>query len=209
MLSSYSALSAVQVDALREIVNIGAGHASTAIAALTDWPIGMSVPSVDILSLPHFVEVMRCPEAEAVCIYLAVEGDAPGHALLVLPLDSALRMADRLLGRDAGQTTTLEELECSALMEFGNIVISSFLTALNEMTGLTLQATPPAFATDAAATILSSLAAMLVATGVIQEETLSIVTCIHQDTEKLEGFFLYIPEPMGLKRFLSALFGEG
>ncbi|CEK16492.1 chemotaxis protein CheC, inhibitor of MCP methylation [Chthonomonas calidirosea] len=201
-------LTSEQLDAIREIANIGTGHAVTALATLTDWRIGMHVPCVDIVPLSHFLEILCRPEDEAIGIYLAVEGDAPGHVAFLLSQEGALKTADRLLGQPLGTTKVLGELECSALMELGNIIVSSFLMAISELTGLTLFTTPPAFACDVTASILSSLASMLAATGTLQTDALTIVTNMEQREADLEGFFLYIPESNSLSIFLNALYGE-
>jgi len=201
-------LTSEQLDAIREIANIGTGHAATALAALTDWRIGMHVPRVDIVPLSHFIEIICGPETKAIGIYLAVEGDAPGHVAFLMSQEGAQRMADRLLGLPPGTTKGLGELECSALMELGNIIVSSFLVAIGELTGLTLFTTPPALACDATASILASLASMLAATGTLQKDALTIVTNLEQGESDLEGFFLYVPESQSLSTFLNALYGE-
>ena len=189
-------------DALREIGNIGAGNAVTALACLLDRPVQMSVPHVGVLQANRFIERAGGYEALAVCIYLPVKGDAPGHVAYVLPFESACHLVDCLLMLTVGTTREFGEMERSALMEVGNILTSSYLMALAEMSGLNLIATPPGLAMDMAAAIVATIAT---AFSPEEDSLLTIETRIEEGDLKIEGHFIFIPDPGSLTAILRAL----
>ncbi len=98
-------LDAVRLDALKEVGNIGAGHAMTSFATMLDRMVNMSVPHVGIMRLDEFVQLTGGMENETVGVYMPVEGDAPGHISFLLPYEAACRVADSLLGLPIGTTT--------------------------------------------------------------------------------------------------------
>ena len=189
-------------DVLREVGNIGAGNAMTALATLVDRRVDMSVPQVGIIPLAEFTRIAGGPEALAAGIYMSVEGDAPGHVAFVVPEVSALRLADYLMYRSPGEVVEFGEMERSALMEVGNILASSYLTALCELTGLRLYICPPALALDMTAAILSTIAAEF---AFLEDKAVTIVTQIREGDKVLDGYFIYIPETDSLSVLLRAL----
>ncbi len=199
-------LNELYLDALREVGNIGAGNAMTALATMIDCRVDMSIPSVGIVSLNQFTQMAGGPEAVAVGVYMPVTGDAPGHVAFLLPERSACNLIDQLLGRTLGETTQLGEIECSAMMEVGNILASSYLVAICEMTGLNLYSSPPALAVDMTAAILSAIAAAFESED---DQALTIMTQIQEDFGTVDGFFIYVPEPGSLTVMLRALQMEG
>src|SRR5579863_8425968 len=148
MPASMKALDEVHVDALREVANVGTGHAVTALSEMTGGSFIMSVPEVGVQAMDKFADVLGDAEALAVAIYMPVDGDAPGHAAFLLPFAGACELTDLLLGLPVGETTGINEMACSALTEIGNILIGSFLNALSEMTGLSFPVDPPGIAMD-------------------------------------------------------------
>jgi chemotaxis protein CheC len=202
MFLNSSGYSQIGLSALREAGNIGAGNAMTALAAMVHERVGMSVPSVGIIPIGQFTEIAGSADALTVGVFLGVEGDATGHVALLWPYASALVLADRLIERPSGCTQVLDELECSALMEIGNILASTYLVALSNLTGLRLASTPPAIAVDAAAAILCAIGAEVASDS---DETFLIVTQIGGDDDEVRGSFLFIPELNSLQPILRAL----
>lgn len=202
MASAMQDLSEITLDALREVGNIGAGNAMTALAAMLDQTVDMSIPRVGLVPLAEFAQMAGGPESVAVGVYMPVDGDAPGHVAFLLPEACACRLADHLLYRAPGTTTDLDEMACSALMEIGNILASSYLVALSDLTGLTLLSSPPAIALDMTAAILGAVAAAFAS---LDDQALTIVTHIGKEEAAVEGFFIYIPEPGSLSVMLRAL----
>jgi chemotaxis protein CheC len=201
-MSMTIALDAIRLDALKEVGNVGAGHAMTSFATMLDRMVNMSVPHVGIMELHQFVEVAGGAESLTVGVYMPVEGEAPGHIAFLFPYHTACDVADALLGNLAGETTELDEMSSSVFMEVGNILASSFLIALCEMTGLDLRSSPPALAVDMTVSILSSIAA---AFNNIEEDIVTIVTQIEEGDGSMEGYFIFVPEPGSLTIVLRAL----
>lgn len=113
---------------------------------------------VRTLSINQLGSQVDDPESETVGVYLLLGDDLPGEAILILSLADAMYLADWLLEERPGTTTQLGDLECSALAEAGNQVLSSFLNALSEFTGTPLRLSPPALMVDMLATVFEAIA---------------------------------------------------
>lgn len=144
-----------------------------------------NVPTTEISGIPKTAEDI------VIGAYVQVKGDAPGHALLVFPRGSAAKLADIMMGQEAGTTIELGEMESSVIQEVANILTSSYLTAISDYNHFTLLPEPPLMAEDMAAAVMENF---LLTTGRFDMETTSIVTRFKSGEEEIDGFFLYIPE---------------
>jgi chemotaxis protein CheC len=169
----------------------GVQKASEAIRMMSASAIHLEVISAGIAPTARLSEVAGNPEDLVVGIYLSIEGDIPGHALLVLGFDSALALVDILTGRPLGASRHIDEMESSVMQELGNIVVSSYLNALSDYYGKTLMPSPPTVVVDMAAAVIDSV---LLNTGHFEDDTISIVTRFAGSKRAIRGFFLYIPE---------------
>src|SRR6476659_8402137 len=118
--SATTLLSTARLDALREVANIGAGHAATALSTLTGTRIMISVPMVNIVPPGDFVPELS-PEVEVVAVQMDMSGDIGGRTIFLLAVSAGLRLAERMLRRVRGTSANLGKLEQSALNEAGNI----------------------------------------------------------------------------------------
>jgi chemotaxis protein CheC len=143
----------LQLDALRELANIGSGKASTALSMLLDRSVDISVPSARALSFADAVEATGDAEQEITGIVLGIIGDLEGVVLLLVSPEDANTICS-ILGVEPGS-----EYAPSALGEVGNIVGSSYINALAEMTGIEIEPTPPATATDMLGAIVQTVLA--------------------------------------------------
>src|SRR5688500_13277831 len=130
MSSPYTAL---QLDALRELANIGSGTAGTALSQMLGRPVDISVPNALALPLAEAVEAVGDPEADVTGIVLPLVGDMDAIVVLVFPVADAASLCG-LLGVEAGT-----EIGLSALSEIGNILGASYVGSLSAMTGLHLE----------------------------------------------------------------------
>jgi len=199
-------LTSLQLDALREIGNVGAGNAATALSQIINRRINMTVPQVAILPLGEVPEVVGGPETMVAGVYLRVFGPAPGSILFLLPSDSAYMLADMLMGRPTGTTTMLSAMDESALMEIGNILANAFLNALSHFTQLTLLPSIPALAVDMAGAILSVI---LIQLGQLGDHALVIETEFKSAGDDVRGHFFLIPDPGSLNIILTAIGVKG
>ena len=137
-----------QLDALREIGNIGSGHAATALSTLLQRRIDMSVPEAWAVPFEQVSTIVGQLDTPQAVIYVKVEGDAPGKAVFFLPIESAQIVVQALFGTNEPMDLYTDEMAQSALKEVGNILVSSFLIALTQFSGIPLQPSVPALAVD-------------------------------------------------------------
>ena len=196
-------LNAIQRDALREVANIGAGHAATALSQLTGSPIMISVPTVHVAPLSEIGPQLASGADTVAAVLMDVMGDLTGRTLLVLPKPTVLRLAERMLRRPVGASVALGEMERSALKEAGNILSGAYLNALSDFMGLVVMPSPPTLAIDAVAAVLtpSFLRLDTSARYVFVVETEFVVQDV---ADRLHGFFLLLPDPPSLGLILRA-----
>ena len=108
MPTGFKDLSGNQLDALREIGNIGAGNSATALSQLINRRIEMNVPNVTIVPLEEVPELVGGPETVVVGVFLRVYGKAPSNILFLMPQDSAFYLVDTLMGKQRGETKSLD-----------------------------------------------------------------------------------------------------
>ncbi len=197
-------LSASQLDALREVANIGAGHAATALSQMTGQTIMISVPQITIAPLEDVPPHVSAPEEPVAGVLMHMLGDLTGRTLLVFPQPTALRLAELMLRRPAGSSTALGELEQSAIKEAGNILSGAYMNALSDFMGMVLLPSPPSLAIDMSAAILS--------TAYLQfGSDKDFVVCVESEfvmtdlAERLRGFFLLLPDAASLQAILRTL----
>ena len=186
----------LQLDALRELANIGAGNASTALSGMLGRSVDIDVPNALVLPMGEAVESVGNPEEDATGVVLGVIGDFEASVLLLFsPSDAELMCG--LLGVEAGT-----EIGESALMEIGNIVGSSYVNALAGMTGMEVEPTPPAAATDMLAAIVESVLAPRAA---VSDLALLLDSNLVVEGEGCSISFLLVPDHGGVELLLSRL----
>lgn len=169
----------------------GVRRAADAISLMSSSDVGMDVISAGVSPTASLSEFAGDPEDLVVGVYIRVAGDVPGHALLVIPYEGALRLVDILQSQPNSTTQELNEMAESVIQEAGNIVTGSYLKALSDFFGWNLMPSPPSIAVDMAAAVVDSV---LLNTGHFDDETISIVTKFTGRKQSMKGFFLYIPE---------------
>jgi chemotaxis protein CheC len=188
--------SEVQLDALRELANIGSGTAATALSSLLGRPIDVSVPSALALPLADAVEAAGAPEATVTGVILPVFGDLDAIVLLLFAPESAATICG-LLGVEADS-----EVGQSAIGEIANIVGSSYIGALGMMTGLELEPRPPQQATDMLAAIVSTV---LAARAESTELALLLDSDLVVEGEECSFSFMLVPTEAGVAELLGRL----
>ncbi len=194
-------LNEMYVDVLREIGNIGAGNATTAVSQMLNAKIEMNVPIVKLLPVEEIGSVMGDEEQTIVGIFLGVEGDINGSMMFLMDMTSAHQMVNRLMMRDPDYAGDFDEMDQSAIREIGNIIASSYLSALSGLTGLYISPTVPFLAVDMAAAILSVPAVQF---GMMGDQALLIETEFGDD-KKLSGYYILMPEEDSYEKILTSL----
>mgnify|MGYP000294106760 CR=1 FL=1 len=183
-------LSNLHIDVLREIGNIGAGNAATALARMLDKRVDMDVPKVRILEFDEVSEIMGA-ETIVVGILLGVSGDINASIMFMLEKKAAHTLVDILMGRQPNETDEFSEMDLSALKEIGNILTGSYLSALSMLTNSKLVASVPDMAIDMAGAILSVPA---IEFGKVGDTVLYIETEFSEGASKVVGDFFLVPD---------------
>ncbi len=189
------------VDILREIGNIGAGNATTAIAKMLGSRLNMQVPSVRLMEASQLGGAICDEEETVVGIFLEVCNDISGSMMFLMRMDSAHVIVNKLMMRDPEYNEPFDEMDLSALKEIGNIIAASYLSALSTLTNLRIQPSVPYIAVDMAAAILSVPAIQF---GQYGDNALFIETEFGDDV-KMQGYFILMPEQESYGKILSSL----
>ena len=194
-------------DVLKELGNIGAGNATTALAELINCKVDMMVPQVRLLEFSELGEILGGEEQILVGIYLQVEGDIDGSMMFTLPENAGLHLVNKLMAGMLGipekpiDELTFGEMEVSAMKEVGNIITGAYLNALSSLTTLKIYPSPPQLSIDYAGALLSVPAAEF---GILGDEILLIQTKFSDDID-LDGYFILIPDMDSYQKILHAL----
>jgi len=193
-------------DVLREIANIGSGHAATALAALLNRPIIQTIPDVALVPLADVPECLGGPEKTVVAGLIELTGDVSAFFLIVLELQQADRIIDMMLGdigRDkTGEVWQLSELEESVVAETANILGGSYLTAICEMTGLCIQQSTPYLSVDMVGAVMSVVLAEAGKTGDI---AIIFKSELYNDDERIMGDIILLPDEASCGKILKSL----
>ncbi|UXH45394.1 chemotaxis protein CheC [Rossellomorea vietnamensis] len=201
-------ITSMHLDILKEIGNIGAGHAATALSTLLDKKIDMKVPSVQVVSFDEMMEMAGGPDNVVVSVFLRIEGEAPGSMFFLLPLEQA-SMYIRSMIQDRSfsfNAPPYSELGLSAMQELGNILSGSYLSSLSDFTNLKLLPSVPALSVDMAGAIIGfglleisqvSDYAIVIDTALKEEEG--------EESESVKGHFFLLPDPESFEIIFQSL----
>ncbi|MEQ1693273.1 MAG: chemotaxis protein CheC [Gemmatimonas sp.] len=203
-MEAIRSLKTIQLDALRETANIGAGHAATALSQMTGSTIMIKVPAISVASMEDMPAQFSADEEPVAAVLMHMLGDLSGRTLLVFPRPTVMRLAELMLRRPIGSSLALGELESSAIKEAGNILSGAYMNALSDFLGMLLLPSPPTLVIDMSTAVLTS------AFGEFAPDPDAIL-CVESEfilTElqhTLRGFFLLLPDPASLQVMLRAL----
>lgn len=198
-------LGELQLDGLREVANIGAGHAATALSQLTNRRIVVAVPEIRVVPLERVASMVGEPDEVIAAVLMRVLGDLTGRTVQIYPARTATRVAEILLGREGlAFPADFGELEQSALKEGSNILGSAYLNALSDFLGMLLLPSVPGLALDLAAAVLTS---SYLNFGEEGDYVICIDTSFRMDEEQevLHGHFLLLPDTVSLEVILRAI----
>ena len=208
-MSLASSVSSMQYDVLRELGNIGAGNATTALSQMLNTKVDIGVPQVKLLGFDELPTVIGNEEDVMVGILLMLCGDVDGIMMFLMDPKVAKNLVDHLMGgcgMPSNDDNSFNEIERSAIMEIGNIIAGAYLRSLGELTNLTLDVSIPMLQVDMAAAILDVPAIQF---GKIGDKVLLIETAF--DDEKvgkeldIKGYYILVPELESYDKILSSL----
>ena len=198
-----AAFSPARLDALREVANIGAGHAATALSTLTGGRIMISVPTIRFVVPDDDARRACFPGEKVAVVMMDISGSMTGRTAFILPADGSLRLAERMLGKQRGSVTQIGELEKSAVSEAGNIIGGAYLTALSEFLGMRLLPSPPTLTDGETGKTLGDVFP--------DEGDLKPVLCVETEfemrepVENLRGYFILVPDENSFEAIFSAV----
>lgn len=155
MFTNYEELNDEQIDVLREIGNIGAGNAATALASLLDDRVEITLPKVKIVDFDVAVNSLGGAEAMTVGVLVNFSGEASGMIMFLLNMEDAKGVTDILVGNQEDESEKMSELKLSAISEIGNIMSASYINSISTLTGLTINVSIPYIAIDMAGALMS------------------------------------------------------
>lgn len=193
-------LSEIQIDALREVGNIGAGNAAIALSQMVDKKVDLSVPKASVLPLVNVPNLVGGPEIPVAGVYLQIDGDCTGSILLLLELESAMSLAGLMVKGDHGDRE--EIVRRSALQETGSILSGAYLNALGQLTSLFFKPSVPGFAMDMAGAIIDYV---LVDLATTEDRVLVVETDFMVSGVKILGHLILFPDLGSLNVILERL----
>lgn len=189
---------ALEIDGLKEIINIGGGNAATSISLLVNRRIDMRVPEVEILSYEEMYEQVMQDSEEVYAISSQIVGDIGGMFLFVLSQETAERMTEYMVGSQQSSV----EVTNSAVMEMTNILSNSFLNAIGKLLEKQLISSLPMMQYDYFGAVISSI---YMALDQYDDQVLVIRNEFFYDKERLDASLFFIPEMGVIQKILTAL----
>jgi len=210
---SFENLNNYEIDVLREIGNIGAGNAATALAKMINKKVDMEVPEVKVMEFREVNEMFGGAELPVVGILLKMTGDLTGSIMLILENTAARILVNMLMGKSNEKSKhnseendeincMFDEIEMSALKELGNILAGSYISSLSTLTGLNILPSVPDIAIDMAGAIISVPA---IEFGKISDSVLYIETVFIEGETRALGDFFLVPDLDSYEVLLRAL----
>ncbi len=197
-----SSFSELQMDALREIGNVGAGNSATALSDLLQERVDIGVPEVSLIETTRIREMVGGDDQEVVGIHFGLTGDIEGAAIYIFPVEEARRLSDQLLGRQPGETVEIGEMELSVSSEVANILTGSYITALQGFTQLSADMSPPATVCSSALVVLGE--ATIIA-SMVADQTIWMQTQFHLGDGIFAAYLVLLATPASMARMLNAL----
>lgn len=196
-------LDASQLDAVREIANIGAGHAATALSQMTHGVVMIEVPEVSIIRLEDVGSLTGEPDDVVAAVMMKVLGDVTGRTVQIFPGESAVKLIGIVTGeREPVFPDDFTEEHQATLKEIGNIIVGAYLNALSDFMGLLLIMSIPAIAIDMVGAIMTT---SFLNFGEAQDYVLCVNTGLIMGEERIRGHFLLIPDAASLQIMLREM----
>jgi chemotaxis protein CheC len=197
------ALDHSQLDLMREVANIGAGHAATALSQMTNRTIMIDVPEVSVIKLEEVDRIIGEPGEVVAAVMMKVLGDVTGRTVQIFPGPSAVKLTTMLLGGAEPEFPNgFTELHQSTLKEIGNIIVGAYLNALSDFMGMLLIMSVPAIAIDMAAAVMTT---SYLNFGDTKDFVFCVNTVMLMGDEHMRAHFLLIPDDASLEVIMRSM----
>jgi chemotaxis protein CheC len=195
-------LTDMQIDALREVGSIGAGHAATALSQLVGRGIDIEVPTLELIEVGSVPGVFGGAETLVGAVYARLLGDVSGSMLFVAPRDSSLALVDLMHSHPVGTAKSFGVEEEALVTHVASILISAYLAAVARLTDLSILPSRPSFALDMAGAILEAVTAEI---GLHAEAALLLRTRFQEAETSVDAYVFFLPDPESLEVLLGKL----
>lgn len=192
-----------QLDALREIGNIGSGNAASALAQFLNKKIDMAVPNASIMDLNEIPNLVGGADKPILGIFLKIMGEISGRFLLMIPENTSIKMLKTLIpGCEINKLTAIGEMESSCMREVGNILAGAFLNALSVLTQTPMLNSLPSINFDYAGAMIDNVIADMTA---VSDKVLMMETSFIEEQEDMRIHIFILPAPDSLKLLLKKI----
>ncbi|PKQ29878.1 MAG: CheY-P-specific phosphatase CheC [Actinobacteria bacterium HGW-Actinobacteria-10] len=195
-------LTPIQLDALREVGNIGAGHAATALSQLTGSPITITNPTIELVPFAEVPLLMGGAERLVAAAYSRLFGDLAGGILFMADRDSSLALVDLMHSRPPGTTKSFGHSEEMLVSHVASILTSAYLAAIARMADVNLMPSGPSFALDMAGAILQ---VATIDAGTTADSALLVRARFADEQTSVDAMLFFLPDPTSLEVILGRL----
>lgn len=195
-----SELTKLQLDALKEIGTIGAGHAATSLSEMIGKRVEVTVPKAIVLNLEDVPDALGGAGVIVSGVFFLVDGEIDAIFILLFSLDEGKKMVDLLTFKELGYTKVIDEFGKSALKELGNVTAGAYLTALSKVTGIKTSYSIPNYASDMLGAVIDGV---LIHLSLEAKDAMMLEAEFMIGKDVVRGNILFLPEPKGLEIILG------
>lgn len=198
----YEEMNEMEIDIFKEIGSIGGGNAATALSSMLNAKVNMALPRVEILEFNEAIGRVGDPETLIAAVFVEMSGEIHGIMLFLVPQEFAYEVLFRMLGKTRAEFLELEEIDTSVLTEVGNIVISSYVTALSSLTNVEVELSVPQFTVNMLGGVMSMPIAMM---GQHSDRIMMVTGEFKIDGKALNSSMLLLPDVESLNILMKKL----
>lgn len=201
-ITRYEEMDALAMDTLKEIGSIGGGNAATALSSMLNAKVNMALPEVQVLGFNAALNLLGDPEEVVAAIFVELSGELEGVMLFILTKEFADEIVQRMIGKTSVDLMELDELDTSVLTEIGNIVISSYITAMSSLSNVEVELSVPQFTVNMLGGILSVPIAVM---GQHSNRIMMIQGTFKIDGKAMDSNMLLVPDVKSLNVLMKKL----
>lgn len=196
-------LTSMKLDVLREIGNIGAGNATTALSVMLNSNLRMESPVVKVLDFDGIPEMIGGADTIVAAVLTCFSGEVSGMMLFILEMEEAKNLAGTMLGKTyADDFEGFDHMDKSVLKEVGNILMSSYINSIGALTNMQFRTEPPAICIDMAGAVLSLPISQL---GKVGDKALVIDSKFLDNERPINGFLMLVTDEVSYQRIFESL----
>ena len=192
----------MKLDIFKEMGSIGGGNAATALSSMLNARVSMALPRAEILEFNDALARLGDPEIVIAGVLVELTGEIQGIMLFIIPEEFSDEVLFRMLGKTRTALLELDEIESSVLTEIGNIVISSYITALSSLAGVEVELSVPQLAVNMLGGIMSLPMSMM---GQQSDRIMMVTGEFNIDDKALNSGMLLLPNVESLNILMKKL----